>query len=105
MDPQGYPDDIELRKIRNWKGDVLALLEFVRERWKYPEYWTQRGRHLSISTGGWSGNESLIYEMERSKCFFWALCWKQSNRGGHYKFEIPKALMQITMMRRKRGTR
>jgi len=41
----------------------------------------------NISTGGWSGNESIIHEMQENS-MMWHLNWVQSCRGGHYIFEL-----------------
>jgi hypothetical protein len=93
MTPDGYPDDAELKKIAKWPLDDLeGLLEYVRQRWQYADagYWRQRGGKYWISTAGWSGNESIIGALEENYVF-WAICWLQSRRGGHYIFEIKKA--------------
>ena len=92
MDSDGYPDDDELEQIEKWDHhDFAGLGVFVHERWKYRDcgYWTQEGRKLNISTGGWSGNESLMSALE-ANTMFWAVCWQSSKRGGHYEFELPE---------------
>lgn len=41
---------------------------------------------LKISTGGDSKHEEIIEKLKKS--LFWEMWWQQSNRGGHYIFEI-----------------
>jgi len=91
MDPNGYPDEEELLKIEKWPyTDLLSLMAYVKERWRYSDtpYWHEEGTTFQISTGGWSGNESLINALE-ANTMFWILCWESSRRGGHYVFIIP----------------
>lgn len=38
------------------------------------------------STGGWSGNESIIGAMQKNR-MVWNFLWEQSRRGGHYVFD------------------
>lgn len=93
MDDGGYPDDEELQRITDWNyADIPAMLEFVRGLWSYPNFWTQEGDKLSISTGGWSGNESIIAAMQKN-VGFWHLCWESSRRGGHYTFDLSRATL------------
>ena len=98
-----YPNDVEVKVVAEWKinnlADCTKLLEYVRILWKYADrgYWiVEKGNeeHMlytktvySISTGGWSGNETLIGALE-SNWAFWTLCWYSSCRGGHYVFEV-----------------
>jgi len=94
MDKNCYPEEHELKKIRDWptKAGYKELLEYINERWKYAEdgYWVRDGDKYNISTGGWSGNESLIGAMRENK-MFWVLCWWKSKRGGHYEFRLPNS--------------
>jgi hypothetical protein len=104
MDKNGYPDPEELEIIKKWpelppghgSTSWRDLMTYVKERWMYADanYWTEgddsvnrRGYSISISTGGWSGNEDIIQAME-SNIMFWATCWVSSKRGGHYEFEV-----------------
>ena len=103
FDSDGYPTDETLEAIEKWPirnfTDVNELLVFIRKAWRYPDYWTtdkRRSREWKnaplrrlhhVSTGGWSGNESLIYAAERN-FLFWGLAWVQQRRGGHYIFEV-----------------
>ena len=93
MDADGYPDDAELDRIRTWPyTDFPGLMEYVKARWRYAEdgYWRQEGASTYlISTGGWSGNESIIGALKDNQVF-WLLCWVRSERGGHYRFTLPK---------------
>ena len=88
MDNDGYPDDNELQRIREWPKDWAALLEYVHSLWWMPSWgWSQDGNTYKFSTGGWSGNEDLIAALEGNWAF-WMICWVQSRRGGHYIFTV-----------------
>lgn len=87
MDPQGYPDETELQTIAEWPYlDLPGLMEYIKERWKYPEMFRETKTEYQVSTGGWSGNESLIGAM-RENLMAWSIMWLKSERGGHYTFE------------------
>lgn len=90
----GPPTDQDLDRISRWDfprayGEpsastfhfgFVALMRFVRGLWHFAD--------LSISTGGWICNESVIEALWQNK-FFWSNCWVQSRRGGYYIFEVP----------------
>jgi hypothetical protein len=86
----GYPTDDTIDKIKRWP--ILSplacrnLLRYCQEAWAYPDYFTWRGKIARVSTGGWSGNEDIIAALRENRVF-WALCWMEERRGGHYKFE------------------
>ncbi len=89
FDAGGYPTEETLDQISHWPwADRAALFEFIEEAWEYPDYFTRNGNHYDISTGGWSGNESLIGALQKN-WMIWSTCWESSRRGGHYEFEIP----------------
>jgi hypothetical protein len=44
---------------------------------------------LRIATGGWSGNESVVHQME--KTIFWSVLWKASVCGGLFILDADKA--------------
>lgn len=90
MDDNGYPDDDELQRIEDWPiSDIEGLLEFAENLWTYPDRWNREEGWLKISTGGWSGNESVIAALKANR-LFWAICWFQSTRGGHYVFDLTR---------------
>ena len=101
MDKDGYPEEHELKKIREWDyRDCSGLMEYVQSLWRWAERQISAvdtqdelsGKPVirySISTGGWSGNEDIIGAMFQNR-MFWSLCWVQSRRGGHYIFEVKK---------------
>lgn len=98
MDKNGYPENRELRKISKWKisrwSNLLDFIEYIRERWQYADvgYFDLKGKNtvkLRLSTGGWSGNESIISALEKN-FIFWVMGWRRSDRGGHYFFEFKK---------------
>lgn len=104
IDDDGYPTDAALELVEKWYwGDCKGLLEFIHSIWHLKSWgWTEvdastlsresddydekGGTLLFVSTGGWSGNESLIGAF-RSNDMAWHLCWIESRRGGHYIFK------------------
>jgi hypothetical protein len=101
FDRDGYPTEETLKIIAEWdcvgKDNQINLLKYVQKCWRYDNFFTvEEGTvdmyhtnvlRYNISTGGWSGNESLISALEENH-LFWALCWVQSRRGGHYIFHV-----------------
>lgn len=99
LDADGYPFEEDLQRIREWPitNNYAPLLDFIGERWSYPDRWEKVEAaddvldkpvwRYTCSTGGWSGNESLIYALQ-DNCIAWSMCWAQSRRGGHYIFEV-----------------
>lgn len=98
-DEEGYPTEDELAKLRDWPAeDIPGWFAYVKS---IGNYWPSEtfGWHESdgvdellgrpchiwhISTGGWSGNEKIISEMEKHP--IWWMTWHQHTRGGHYEF-------------------
>lgn len=90
MNKDGYPDEHELQAIRDWDYlDLSGLMDYVQSLWRYDEYFRKGRTYYRLSTGGWSGNESLIYAL-KANTTFWAIYWWSSQRGGHYVFKILK---------------
>lgn len=102
LDEDGYPTEQCLEIIANWHwSDPEGWFAFIKEYWHIPCFGWQEAdvphefrenkivHQFRISTGGWSGNESIIRAMERNG-MMWHLNWVQSRRGGHYIFEIYK---------------
>lgn len=94
MDDDGYPTEELLEYIKNYKinsfGNALIILELVKDVWwsKNMLVWEEDGGDtLHMATGGWSGNESLIYAMQENY-ILWHLLWHSSTRGGKYVFDL-----------------
>jgi hypothetical protein len=97
LDDDGYPTAAAEKTIAAWSyTDFRGLMEYVRQAWHFGDWgWNESDetidgkavRRYNISTGGWSGNETLIDALQDNR-LFWMMCWQQSRRGGHYVFEI-----------------
>lgn len=96
MDAEGYPEEHELTKIKEWDyKDFPSLLDFIEVRWAYRWYERRVVKDFNgnpilewdISTAGWSGNEDIIYALLENKFFkmMWYYSWRT---GGHYVFRI-----------------
>jgi hypothetical protein len=97
MDKHGYPDENDLKEVRILSGsfkeegsnlNVFQLIETLQELWRWENYIdfhkTDKEWSLQISTGGWSGHETVMSELEGS--LFWFMHWQKSLRGGHFWF-------------------
>ena len=82
-----YPSEEDLKKISEWPyADYHGLMEFIHGLWAFDAWGFTREEDIYyISTGGWSGNEDVIWAVKENH-MFWALYWQQSKRGGHYIF-------------------
>jgi hypothetical protein len=107
FDADGYPTDETLERIETW--DVLvdghfdfeAAMDFAGRAWKYPDYWRKDSAFLSgeyagekpqlcyvFSTGGWSGNESIVSAIAANTMLQSLGAWSW-RRGGHYEYRFP----------------
>lgn len=102
LDEDGYPTEASLMEIRDSereRRDFSVLLAKVKTIWRYADhgYWSEEDgyselngcpvRTYRISTGGWSGNESIISALS-DNTIFWLTCWVEHRRGGHFVFEV-----------------
>jgi hypothetical protein len=97
LDEDGYPTDHALNLIEIWPwDDPKGWFEFIKSIWHQASWgWnvdtkTNNSKSVlvyNISTGGWSGNESIIGAMQLND-FMWWIHWVQSRRGGHFIFEV-----------------
>jgi hypothetical protein len=95
-DDNGYPTKDELQYIgtchAEWleKGHLSSiekLLVHLQKIWNWPEWGFVRTYDaLELHTGGWSGNETIIEELQKT-CLWW-LFWQKTTRGGHYFFDL-----------------
>jgi hypothetical protein len=91
LDEGGYPTEAALNIIREWSDPWPSIMKFIKEIWWMPEWgWHEVDEKgittYYISTGGWSGNESIIEAM-RNNTIFWMMYWYSSRVGGHYSFK------------------
>lgn len=59
--------------------------------------WITEGDTLTIITGGWSDNETIVAEMHAN--FFFMIYWESSHRGGREVFKLPMEIM-VTLIER-----
>lgn len=87
---EGYPTRTTINKISSWPSkDLLGLIEFVKECWSDYGSIREEDGLLKLATGGWSGNEEILYSLEKNH-LFWSLCWESSHRGGLVCFNLKK---------------
>ena len=96
LDEEGYPNDKAIEELRRYTvfGDkfkkelVPELIEFIKSIWCYEDgiSITQNGNGLEIHTFGWSGNETIIEELQTT--MLWLAGWRKTTVGGHYYFKL-----------------
>jgi hypothetical protein len=93
-----YPTEEELNTIKNWNpNDLIGLMEFIKPLWAFDSWgWSLEGGKFYLSTGGWSGNESIVEALE-SNIIWWAMFWQESRRGGHYMFAPLNLILKEAM--------
>jgi hypothetical protein len=98
FDKEGYPTDLTLEIIKDWSrgSGYVDLMTYVHKAWKWDDYIScksienQLGHDVleyTLITGGWSGNESIIYAL-KCNLIFYSFCWRESHRGGKHIFEV-----------------
>lgn len=104
LSDDGYPSEAALERIRKWEfstaADFPVLWEFARGLWIYPDRFCRvdvsdkspvsdflADADWYVSTGGWSGHESVIDALSDNYLFWWP-CWRLHRAGGHYWFKI-----------------
>jgi len=95
-DEDGYPTEelLEYIKSYSYTDGWKPLMDLVYAEWSYDFPYraiTVEEDHFvyELSTGGWSGNESLVDALKENH-MFWIINWYSSRRGGHYVFKIRK---------------
>lgn len=93
-DHDGYPTREELQAILDFEGTPEQFVEYINSIWWHDGFRVKSGfddylgvKRCNLSTWGWSGNEDIVGVLKQT--WFWMLWWRQSNRGGHYIFEVP----------------
>ncbi len=88
FDRDGYPSDETLETIekwdfRDWKGFVRFLgCAFSR----YGRF-ELKGCTLEMATGGWSGNEDVVYAFQKNFILH-SQMWESSHRGGLHVYDL-----------------
>jgi len=91
FDAYGYPTERALNAIETFKiqklSDSKTLIDHCAELWnEYGTCDTVNGLY-TFTTGGWSGNESILGAMTLNR-MFWGLSWYSSTVGGKYEFKV-----------------
>lgn len=99
LDDDGYPTEYALWRVSSHSLlDAEGLFQFIEKIWHLKSFGFHSedlldeagnaiGKRISLSTAGWSGNESIIAALEKN-VGVWGFCWRSSRAGGHYEFEI-----------------
>lgn len=96
FDDDGYPTEEVLQHIEDWdyKKGFKDLFYLVKQLWRYPDYFREVIRKdgssvFILSTGGWSGNESVIGALNKNR-MLWACCFHLQIRGGHWQYRVKR---------------
>ena len=88
---EGYPTEEYLEHVQFMDyqqvfAEPWRYVDLIKKGWAYKDYIWEEGKKVFISTGGWSGNESIIEAMRQN--MFWWVFWENHRRGGHFTFEM-----------------
>ena len=83
FDKDGYPTDEYLNSIADFDGNIVELLEMVKDAWRYPDRAQLIDGIYVFSTGGWSGNEDLIGALQKNK-LWWFHSWNSIDLTGGF---------------------
>ena len=89
LDDDGYPTENTLKQIEKYRGNPDLLMQEIKFLFEPYGSCQKEGNVWQVSTGGWSGCESIIATLEMNFIFWWQ-CWKLTMRGGYYEFEMPE---------------
>lgn len=86
---EDYPTDEALEIIAEWPYDkAKELILALKEAWIYPDYFVEDEAVpgcYHVSTGGWSGHESMLGAMQEN-AMVWNQVWVANKVGGHFIF-------------------
>jgi hypothetical protein len=92
----GYPSDAELDALAQFEGTPRQFFAEVHRLWSYQDFVTETtitGEfgtpqvEVTLVTGGWSGNESVVETITRTMAH--PLWWYMSQRGGLSVYRVP----------------
>jgi len=95
LDEDGYPTQEALDYIRNWqaggeywcKSMYRELVDYIKSIWwMSSDAIEEENGLLEIHTYGWSGNEDIIDELNKTD--LWLMKFRAKQSGGHYYFKL-----------------
>lgn len=111
LDEDGYPTQEALIEVARFDAiqNIDGFLSLIKSLWSYPDRFVLKDGTLYLSTGGWSGNESVVEAMKQN--FFFFVAHTKWERGGHFWFSLKvfknnerKLICLATGQRRRRKT-
>lgn len=91
-----HPSEVALDWIKGYDcyehgvGNLLSMVKRVwwrGDRVRTTPAISGAGHHLTLLTGGWSGNEDIVWSLQYNATF-WPRFWERSVRGGRHEFYI-----------------
>lgn len=91
FDEDEYPSDYALDVVSHFHGTPCQLVELIAHLWRWKDLVQVRAPwrgeiEVSLVTGGWSGNESVIRALDGT--VFGLRWWETTKRGGLYVYKV-----------------
>ena len=84
-------EEIGILNTNNWTEGVNIIIKYWNRTYGGITMSDSEDDHiLELTTDGWSENEDFINKI--SNTMFWFLWWKESKRGGYYKFRYTEKI-------------